>query len=140
MAIYIHIYMVQYAIIHHFCQKFGKNRILKKLYIFKSMHQIITYTSQNVHRTMKEQDFRKYGVQGVPKNQKKGRTFREIIKNLKTHNFCCFISRLLKKLQKMSFCHRIEDILPFVLNTKQPPSDIWLLSYEQNSLGVFLNK
>ena len=31
----------------------------------------------------------------------------------------------------------IEDILPFVLNTKRPLSDIWLLSYEQNSLGVF---
>ena len=32
----------------------------------------------------------------------------------------------------------IEDILPFVLNTKQPLSDIWLLSYEQNNFGCFL--
>ena len=31
----------------------------------------------------------------------------------------------------------IEDILPFVLNTKRPLSDIWLLSYEQNNFGCF---
>ena len=31
----------------------------------------------------------------------------------------------------------IEDIIPFVLNTKRPLSDIWLLSYEQNSFGCF---
>ena len=34
----------------------------------------------------------------------------------------------------------IEDILPFVLNTKRPLSDIWLLSYKQNSFGCFLTK
>ena len=31
----------------------------------------------------------------------------------------------------------IEDILPFVLNTKRPLSDIWLLRYKQNSFGCF---
>ena len=31
----------------------------------------------------------------------------------------------------------IENILPFVLNTKRPLSDIWLLRYKQNSFGCF---
>ena len=116
--------MVQYAIIQHFCQKSGKNRILKKLTIFKVIHQICSYISQNVHKTIREQDFIKKIVQGVPKISLKNRSFEEIIINVKTHHFCCFISRLLKKLQKMSFCHRIEDILLFVLNTKWPLKDI----------------
>ena len=30
-----------------------------------------------------------------------------------------------------------EDILPFVMNTKWPLSDIWLLRYKQNSFGCF---
>ena len=34
----------------------------------------------------------------------------------------------------------IEDILPFVLNTKRPLSDIWLLSYKQNNFGWFWEK
>ena len=34
----------------------------------------------------------------------------------------------------------IEDILPFVLNTKRPLSDIWLLRYKQNSFGCFREK
>ena len=33
-----------------------------------------------------------------------------------------------------------EDILPFVSNTKQPLSDIWLLSYKQSNLWYFLIK
>ena len=33
-----------------------------------------------------------------------------------------------------------EDILLFVLNTKLPLSDIWLLSYKQNSFVFFLKK
>ena len=116
--------MVQYAIIQHFCQKSGKNRILKKLTIFKVMHQIGSYISQNVHKTIREQDFIKRSVQGVPKISKNSRTFGEIIKNWKKHNFCCFISGLLKMLQKMSLCRVIEDIFPFVLNTKRSLEDI----------------
>ena len=34
----------------------------------------------------------------------------------------------------------IEDILPFVLNTKRPLCDIWLLRYKQNSFGCFKKK
>ena len=34
----------------------------------------------------------------------------------------------------------VVDILPFVLNTKQPLSNILLLSYKQNSLGCFFYK
>ena len=45
-----------------------------------------------------------------------------------------------KKLQQWSLYEVIEDILPFVLNIKQPLSDIWLLSYKQNTFGCFLKK
>ena len=51
--------------------------------------------------------------------------------------FCCFITQLVKKLQQWSLYEVIEDILPFVLNTKRPLSDIWLLRYKQNSFGCF---
>ena len=51
--------------------------------------------------------------------------------------FCCFITRLVKKLQQWSLYEVIEDILPFVLNTKRPLSNIWLLSYKQNNFGCF---
>ena len=51
--------------------------------------------------------------------------------------FCCFITQLVKKLQQWSLSEVIEDILPFVLNTKWPLSDIWLLSCEQNNFGCF---
>ena len=49
--------------------------------------------------------------------------------------FCCFITRLVKKLQHWSLYEVIEDILLFILNTKLPLSNIWLLSYEQNNLS-----
>ena len=51
-----------------------------------------------------------------------------------------FISQLVKKLQQWSLYEVIEDILPFVLNTKRPLSDIWLLRYKQNSFGCFRKK
>ena len=51
-----------------------------------------------------------------------------------------FISQLVKKLQQWSLYEVIEVILPFVLHTKRPLSDIWLLSYKQNSFGKFLTK
>ena len=47
---------------------------------------------------------------------------------------------LFKELQQWSLYEVIEDILPFVLNTKRPLSDIWLVSYKQNSFGCFLKK
>ena len=58
-------------------------------------------------------------------------------KIVKIHHFCCFITQLVKKLQQWSLYEVIEDILPFVLNTKRPLSDIWLLRYKQNSFGCF---
>ena len=51
--------------------------------------------------------------------------------------FDCFITQLVNKLQQWSLYEVIEDILPFVLNTKRPLSDIWLLRYKQIVLGVF---
>ena len=50
------------------------------------------------------------------------------------------ISQHVKKLQHGSLYEVIEDIIPFVLNTKRPLSYIWLLSYEKNSFGCFLKK
>ena len=58
-------------------------------------------------------------------------------KIVKIHHFCCFITQLVKKLQQWSLYEVIEDILPFVLNTKQPLSDISLVSYKQNNFGCF---
>ena len=55
-------------------------------------------------------------------------------------HFCGFIAQLVKKLRQWSLYEVIEDILPFILNTKRPLSDIWLLSYKQNSFGKFLTK
>ena len=45
-----------------------------------------------------------------------------------------------EKVGQMSLFFKkvIEDIMPFVLNTKWPLSDIWLLSYKQISFGCFL--
>ena len=43
-------------------------------------------------------------------------------------------------LQQWSLYEVIEDILPFVLNTKPPLSNIWLLRYKQNRFGCFREK
>ena len=59
---------------------------------------------------------------------------------LKFNILVALITQLIKKLQQWSLYEVIEDIMPFVLNTKRPLSDIWLPSYEQNSFGCFLNK
>ena len=56
---------------------------------------------------------------------------------IKIQLFGCFITRLVKKLQQCSLYEVIEDILPFVFNTKWPLRDIWLLSYKQNDFGCF---
>ena len=59
---------------------------------------------------------------------------------LKFNILVALITQLVKKLQQWSLYEVIEDIMPFVLNTKRPLSDIWLLSYEQNSFGCFRKK
>ena len=52
------------------------------------------------------------------------------------------ISQLAKKLQQWSLYEVIEDILPFILNTKRPLSDIWLLIAElyAKQFWVFFGK
>ena len=60
-------------------------------------------------------------------------------KMFRIHLFC-FITQLVKKLLQWSLYEVIEDILPFVLNTKQPLNDIWLLRYKHKSFGVFEKK
>ena len=61
-------------------------------------------------------------------------------KMFKIQLFCCFITQLVKKLQQWSLYEVIEDILPIVLNTKWPLTNIWLLSYKRNSFGCFSKK
>ena len=61
-------------------------------------------------------------------------------KIFKIQFFCCFITQLVKKLHQWTFYETIEDIQPFVLNTKRPVSDIWLLSYKQINFGCFWEK
>ena len=51
------------------------------------------------------------------------------LKIYKIQHFCCFITQLVKKRHQWSLYEVIKDILPFVLNTKQPLSDIWLLEF-----------
>ena len=51
-----------------------------------------------------------------------------------------YYSACIKEIQKWPLYEVKEDILLFVLNTKLPLSDIWLLSYKQNSFGFFLKK
>ena len=62
------------------------------------------------------------------------------LKNVKIQLFGWFITRLVKMLQQWPLYEVIEVILPFVLNTKRPLSDIWLLSYKQNSFRCFFEK
>ena len=42
--------------------------------------------------------------------------------------------------KRTKYINQMENFLPFVLNTKHPLSDIWLLSYEPNSFGCFFDK
>ena len=58
-------------------------------------------------------------------------------KIVKMQLFCCFITQLVKKLQQWSFYEVIEDILPFVFDTKRVLSDNWLLRYKKNRFGSF---
>ena len=73
-------------------------------------------------------------IQGAHHTPKVGCFF----KIFKIQLFCCFITQLVKKLQQWPLYEVKEDILPFVLNTKRPLSDIWLPSCEQNIFGCFL--
>ena len=56
---------------------------------------------------------------------------------LKFNILVALITQLVKKLQQWSLYEVIEDIMPFVLNTKRPLRDIWLLRYKQNTFGCF---
>ena len=58
-------------------------------------------------------------------------------KMFKIQLFCCFITQLVNMLQQWSLNDVMEGILPFVLNTKRPLSDNWLLSYKQTNFESF---
>ena len=73
-------------------------------------------------------------IQGVHRTPKVERFFKMV----KILYFCYFITQLVKKLwQQGSLYEVIKTILPFVLNTKQPLSNIWLLRNKQNNFGCF---
>ena len=61
-------------------------------------------------------------------------------KMLKILHFGYFITQLVKNIRQVSLYDVIKNILTFILNTKRPLSDIWLLSYDQNSFGVVFLK
>ena len=86
-------------------------------------------------KLQKRYSFHFYGPSRVRTAHPKLGVFFKIVK---IQLFDCFIAQLVKKLQQWSLYEVIEDILPFVLNTKRPLSDIWLVSYKQNSFGCFL--
>ena len=67
----------------------------------------------------------KFQLSGVYRTLKVGCFFKMV----KILHFCYFITKLVKKLRQGSLYEVMENILPFVLNTKRPLSDIWLLSY-----------
>ena len=96
-----------------------------------------SYVSQNVHRTMKVLA----SISSALSTFSMG-----VYQTPKLGVFCYFpkysilvaiLSQLVKKLHQWSLYEVIEDILPFVLNTKPPLSDIWLLRYKQNRFGCF---
>ena len=62
------------------------------------------------------------------------------LKIFEIQHLCCFITQPLKKLQQWSLYEGIDNILPFVLITKRPLSNIWLQSCKQNSFEVFFEK
>ena len=64
---------------------------------------------------------------------KVGRFFKIV----KIRKFCCFITWLIKKLQKQSLHEVIETILLFVVNTIPLLRDIWLLRYLVNNFNIF---
>ena len=72
-------------------------------------------------------------IQGAHRTPEVGCFFKIV----KIQLFDCFIAQLVKKLQQWALYEVIEDILPFVLNTKRLLSVIWLLRYKQNSFGCF---
>ena len=79
-------------------------------------------------------------LEGVPKGAHRTPKIEYFYQSNEIQHFCCFIPKLVKMLQQWSLYEVIEDILPIVLNTKRPLSDIWLLSYKQNSFGCFSKK
>ena len=59
-----------------------------------------------------------------------------IFQNFQNTAFLFLYYSACKNLQQWSVYEVIEDILPFILNTKQPLRDIWLLRYKHKSFGI----
>ena len=134
----MYIYMVQYASFGNFYSNYGNFQNFDFALIFIVMHYTSSYISINSRNTLDNYRMR-YNIWEL---------FPWVCtKHPKLGVFCYFlkysilvagISQLVNKLQQWSLYEVIEDIMPFVLNTKRPLSDIWLLSYKQNSFGCFL--
>ena len=131
------IYMVQYASFGNFYSNYGNFQNFDFALIFIVMHYTSSYISINSRNTLDNYRMR-YNIWEL---------FPWVCtKHPKLGVFCYFlkysilvagISQLVNKLQQWSLYEVIEDIMPFVLNTKRPLSDIWLLRYKQNSFGCF---
>ena len=108
--------------------------------IFIGMHHMSSYISISCCKTLGSYRMScflpVFSIQGVYCTPKVG----VFSKTFKKHNFCCFIAQLIKKLQHWSIYEVIEDMLPFVLNTKQLLSNIWLLRNKQNNFGCLRKK
>ena len=99
-----------------------------------------SYISQNVHRTMKVLASISSALRTFPMGVYQTPQIGCFLLFPKHSILVAAISQLVKKLQQWSSDEVIEDILPFVLNTKRPLSDIWLLRYKQNNFGCFRKK
>ena len=135
-----HIYMVQYASFGNFYSNYGNFQNFDFALIFIVMHYTSSYISINSRNTLDNYRMR-YNIWKLfpwvcTKHPKLG-VFCYI---LKYSILVAGISQLGNKLQQCSLYEVIEDIMPFVLNTKRPLSDIWLLRYKQNTFGCFRKK
>ena len=132
--------MVQYASFGNFYSNYGNFQNFDFAFIFIVMHYTSSYISINSRNTLDNYRMR-YNIWEL---------FSWVCtKHPKLGVFCYFlkysilvavISQLVKKLQQWSSDEVIENILPLVLNTKRPLSDIWLLRYKQNNFGCFGKK
>ena len=124
----------------------GFKNIFLFMLFYRVHHAIIQNLDQKLQKTenfylatildVKDQGVRKFKfqhlgvIQGAHRTPKIGWFFSKF---MKLNIFVFLITQLVKKLQQWSLYEVIGHILPFVLNTKQALSNIWLLSYDQNS-------
>ena len=134
MCVYIWQYPVRASIFNLNFPKIVVNDIALNFWLFRLSSKIQSCWFNHGRCSPKIPWFFEYHVFRVRTIRPKLGVF---FKFCKIQFFHRFITQLVKKLQQWSLYEVIENILPFVLNTKQPLNDIWLLRYKQNSFGCF---